>query len=64
VHLAAMRTRSRSVERAGSAFLSDEEAERSLVHALMQRIALSVLVMGLLWTVLIAVIIDQVALVP
>jgi hypothetical protein len=34
------------------------------VHALLERIALSVLVMGLLWTVLIVVIVDQVAFFP
>ena len=61
---AALRTSSRSVERAGSGFPNDEEAERSLVHALLERIALSVLVMGLLWTVLIAVVVDQVAFFP
>ena len=61
VRLAALRASSRSVERAGSGFPNDEEAERSLVHALLERIALSVLVMGLLWTVLVAVVIDQVA---
>jgi hypothetical protein len=34
------------------------------VRALLERIALSVLVMGLLWTVLVAVVVDQVARLP
>lgn len=64
VRRAALRTSSRNVERAGSAFPDDEQAERSLVHALLERIALSALVMGLLWTALIAVVVDQVAFFP
>jgi hypothetical protein len=46
------------------AFPDDEEAERSLVHALLERLALAVLVMALLWTALIVVVIDQLTFFP